>query len=50
MLGEPGNSRVQDLSERKEDTGVNHVGAHAGGQECGPEGGGIDVVEAGFDV
>jgi len=29
---------------------VDHVGRNTRGQEFGPEGGGVDVVEAGFDV
>jgi len=29
---------------------VDHIGGNVGGQKPGPEGGGVDVVEAGFDV
>jgi len=29
---------------------VDHVGSKVGGQEPGSEGGGVDVVEAHFDV
>jgi len=29
---------------------MNHIGGHMGTEESGPEGGGVDVVEASFDV
>ena len=29
---------------------VDHIGGYVGGQESSPEGGGVDIVEASFDV
>jgi len=50
ILVEPWKTRVQVLFRQKGGAPDDHIGGYLGGQESGSEGGGVDVVESGFDV